>query len=641
MRQVPALIALVAALLLAGCGGGSTPPPPPPPPISVSVFPANASVAAQRTQLFTAVVSNTSNQSVTWKVNDVAGGNATIGTISAGGIYTAPDLVPNPATVTVTATSKADSSKSGSAAATVTVGISVVPAFTEVLLAGMQTFTAQVTGSPNTAVTWRLDCTSGCDLTRIGTITEIAPGIVQYTAPNAIPDNVLTSSDPDLRQLQPAARPISIVAAWQQDPTQTATASVFVNAGGPNINRTGQSTPVALGTSGGNATDMTGNFCCSGTLGALVDRNGTKFVLSNNHVLAKRDQAKTGDDISQQGLVDSNCSPATRVADFSQFVKLRNPNGCVNNCSAPADAAMAQIVSGQVDTSGAILQIGTVTDGLASPAPPANSVVTATAAMPVAKSGRTSGLSCSTVSEILVDGVQVEYETGCNGGTRFFVTYNDQIVIRSTSFGAPGDSGSLIVNAETAQPVGLLYAGSDTDTIANPIGTVLINLKDSKGVAPTMVGGAQHPVEACVGPPPPGPIGISESRKKIEDAELQRAIATKEAHVKDLLSIPAVLGVGVGAGDTPGEAAIVVFVEKGRKAGAIPTEVEGVKTRIRETNRFRAFTPKLACPPDKNDLAFPLSSGRRFHELGLGDLSTAGDGEPRLQSRQHAPCVKE
>src|SRR5256885_15115649 len=68
----------------------------------------------------TATVQNTSNTAVTWQVSGVSGGNATAGTISSSGLYTAPAVVPNPATVTVTAVSQADPTKSASAQGTIT-----------------------------------------------------------------------------------------------------------------------------------------------------------------------------------------------------------------------------------------------------------------------------------------------------------------------------------------------------------------------------------------------------------------------------------------------------------------------------------------------------------------------------------------
>ena len=53
---------------------------------------------------------------------------------------------------------------------------------------------------------------------------------------------------------------------------------------------------------------------------------------------------------------------------------------------------------------------------------------------------------------------------------------------------------------------------------------------------------------------------------------------------------PAMIGVGVGASqDSLGEAALVLYIEKGRAAGAIPVQMDGVRTRVIRTDRFRAF----------------------------------------------------
>jgi len=104
---------LVASLL--GCGGsGSAPPPPPPPPpqISVSVSPATANVAAGGSQQFNASVTGSSNTAVIWQVNGVAGGNSSVGTVSATGLYTAPTSAG--ATV-VSAAAQANQSDSGKA----------------------------------------------------------------------------------------------------------------------------------------------------------------------------------------------------------------------------------------------------------------------------------------------------------------------------------------------------------------------------------------------------------------------------------------------------------------------------------------------------------------------------------------------
>src|SRR5918992_5140841 len=64
-----------------------------------------------------------------------------------------------------------------------------------------------------------------------------------------------------------------------------------------------------FGTSGGNINDRTRAFCCSGTLGALVSDGTDRYILSNNHVLARTNQAAAGEDVSQPGMIDNGCRP--------------------------------------------------------------------------------------------------------------------------------------------------------------------------------------------------------------------------------------------------------------------------------------------------------------------------------------------
>ncbi len=110
------LVAVAMSILeLFGCTGVSTTRTTIP--VSVTISPTSATVGAGGTRQFTATVQNTSNTAVTWQVNGVTGGNATVGTISSAGLYTAPA---SPATVTVTAVSQADTTKSASAQVTIT-----------------------------------------------------------------------------------------------------------------------------------------------------------------------------------------------------------------------------------------------------------------------------------------------------------------------------------------------------------------------------------------------------------------------------------------------------------------------------------------------------------------------------------------
>lgn len=87
------------------------------PTITVTISPTAATLAAGTTQQFTATVAGNSNTGVNWTVNGVAGGNSTLGTVDATGLYTAP-LSPPKEGITVFAVSQADTTRT--AAATVT-----------------------------------------------------------------------------------------------------------------------------------------------------------------------------------------------------------------------------------------------------------------------------------------------------------------------------------------------------------------------------------------------------------------------------------------------------------------------------------------------------------------------------------------
>ena len=106
MRSLPLLsICSLMIGLTAGCGGGGTQTIPPPPPSlvsSVTVSSSNASILVKATQQFTATIqgSGNFNPAVIWYVNNVQGGNSTVGTINASGLYTAPNTVPTPNSVT-------------------------------------------------------------------------------------------------------------------------------------------------------------------------------------------------------------------------------------------------------------------------------------------------------------------------------------------------------------------------------------------------------------------------------------------------------------------------------------------------------------------------------------------------------------
>src|SRR5215467_10705465 len=116
--------ALLGLIALQACGGGSSSPLPATI-SSVSVSPSNTNVVAGQSQQFTASVSGTGNFSsaVTWYVNSIAGGNSSVGTISATGLYRAPSSINAALSVTIMATSVADATKSGNVQANIVLGL--------------------------------------------------------------------------------------------------------------------------------------------------------------------------------------------------------------------------------------------------------------------------------------------------------------------------------------------------------------------------------------------------------------------------------------------------------------------------------------------------------------------------------------
>lgn len=227
-----------------------------------------------------------------------------------------------------------------------------------------------------------------------------------------------------------------------------------------------QTPPIQLGTSGGWSKDLANGFCCGGTLGSLVNIGGSQYILSNYHVFesdivpgGNNTVATTGDPVIQPGLIDVNCQVANAQTVATLEVHHSLPGSNV-------DCSVAKVVAGKVRTDGAILEIG----------PISSSTVGASLNQAVKKSGRTTGLSRSTISGLNAT-ISVTYDNECAGGTAFTKTFTGQIVVsnRGSRFLDSGDSGSLMVEDVTTNPraVGLLFAGSSSSAIANPIGQVL------------------------------------------------------------------------------------------------------------------------------------------------------------------------
>ena len=226
----------------------------------------------------------------------------------------------------------------------------------------------------------------------------------------------------------------------------------------------------------------------AGTLGTAVrdTATGERLILSNNHVLANSNDAGIGDPILQPGPIDGGHADSDTLARLERFIPIKftsEPSQCgiagwvteTANFFARLMASRTKLVAiredpaaiNQVDAAVArpvddsellneILDIGEV-----------NGTVEAALGMGVRKSGRTTAFTTGQVT-VLEATIDVNY------GEDRTARFEGQIVSGPMSQG--GDSGSLLVAADSLQAVGLLYAGSNQVTIFNPIREVLAAL---------------------------------------------------------------------------------------------------------------------------------------------------------------------
>ncbi len=142
----------------------------------VSITPATATLLAGATQQFQAAVVGQTSPTVAWSVDGVSGGNASVGTITSEGLYTAPAEAGNH---TIGASSGTGPGNSATAPIIVfTFGIS--PGSAMITEGATQQFTATLQGLTNTTVSWSVDGVAGGNTTT-GTISTTG----LYTAPGA------------------------------------------------------------------------------------------------------------------------------------------------------------------------------------------------------------------------------------------------------------------------------------------------------------------------------------------------------------------------------------------------------------------------------------------------------------------------
>jgi hypothetical protein len=453
---------------------------------------------------------------------------------------------------------------------------------------------------------------------------------VTYTAPAAV-------------AATGAAYVVATVEAAGSGPAARIAAPVLLNTAGVSSNPASHQVQfqntVLLGSSGGNNGDydLKGNHvldCCGGTLGALIqDSTGRNYILGNNHVLARSDHASFGEAIVQPGLIDNNCSPlgvgsgVSPVATLTGWLPLSAK-------STNADAAIALVTSRSIDTSGSILELGSrQSDGTLAAAPPGVSSTggrgeSASLALRVAKSGRTTGLTCGSVTAVDLD-VTIDYFEDCAETKPYLTkTFTHQIGLSGNAFSDAGDSGSLLVDAANAEPVGLFFAGGldsagVSQGVANPASDVLSELgAQAGGLSYSFVGAADHPV-SCLSYGDSSVEAAQElSLSAAENARAQQALGEARGLVNPSAGI---LGVAIGkSSDRPGEAAILIYVNEDLNP-AIPATISGVRTLTIPSNAFAVAFGLAPRAPLRNSAATPSLSSAALTQALAAKQQTAHD----------------
>jgi hypothetical protein len=583
-------------LLVAGCGAINSPIGAATGAIAVSAE--KSTIDTTTTDQLSARLASGASGNVKWSIaggqNDASLGQ---GSISANGTYTPPPLLSrDQVQIQVMATSQSDP------AATAGYLLTVTPGFVQVLTPETASLapggTVQVTGEiaeiNSGSIRWSLATTAGGETDpgdSYGSISEARCShstrtytscSATYTAPRALP---------------PGSPSVFVVGLAAGNPHSIADLHILLNGAGFNSsglqNQAAQRGYVEMGSSGGNANDYDSrkdgggkeyvNDCCGGTLGALVaDRDSNLYILSNNHVLAESDQARPGDTVVQPALVDLNCNPqAGKTVGSLRYVVP------IQSSQTNVDAALAAATPA-VDGTGAILQLGPSINGvLTAAAPAAGTGETLTAGLlnqlRVVKSGRTTGLTCSTVNTVNLT-VQVDYYYDCAETRPYYTkTYVNQIGMPGVSFADSGDSGALVLDAGNAQPVGLFFASGADDSnhgfsVANPIQDVLSELGQTSHTDGLQIaGGAPHPITCSNYDEHTAP-----ATRSVNPVQMTAAKSAAESAFA-LLTRPdnGILGISTGKSlDSPGEAAVIVYVDKAKPGIAVPRVINGIRTLV-------------------------------------------------------------
>lgn len=221
----------------------------------------------------------------------------------------------------------------------------------------------------------------------------------------------------------------------------------------------------------------------AGTIGLrVVNGAGDVFFVSNNHVLANINNASVGDPALQPGPYDGGTVANDQIGTLAAFQPIDFSIGGQNTI----DAAIAATTRANVDNA------SPADDGYGTPSATifgdgnGDGIIdnkSSLLGLPVLKYGRTTKLTQGEVTGINAK-VSICYEVWIIFCV-LSADFQDQLIVEPGVFSAGGDSGSLIASIGGLEPVGLLFAGSETQTIANRIDLVLDHFGVSVDAGPS------------------------------------------------------------------------------------------------------------------------------------------------------------
>lgn len=494
--------------------------------IVVSLSPNSASLAPGGSASFTATVAGTSvaNPAVSWNVNNVPGGNSTLGTIASTGAdsatYAAPAIPSSPDVVTVEAISVADPSKSASAAVTISCAAanSLSPGTANVNLGTTQVFIASMCVAPGTRITWEVNGISGGNST-LGTVSSASSGATTatYTPPAAVP----------------ASNPVTVEAvAGSQSASATVT---IVSTGSISLSLTPPSATLAPGQTALFTASVTGSANSGVTWAVNGVANGNSAIgqvcAPSSNPCAPPSGAESSIDylapqsppqpsivtLTATSVVDSAAiasakititppaQPGVTIAPFYAFLAPSQQFLFLANASALSSAAVTWSVSSAVPGQGcsgalcgSIDGSGNFTAPAVAPSPNAIAITATSVANPSLSATATVALTSAPVIEQILPSAVI-----ADAQNSFTLAVNGLNFLPTTSSG----SSQLLVNNSprttncstsftctiTLQPSDLADAGSLTIELENP------------GTPPAL----SNPVSLIILPAPSSPSPIS------------------------------------------------------------------------------------------------------------------------------------